>query len=89
MLKLATIVTVLASIALSASAHAEEKAPRAKRPVVCSEWKVLRGPERVVALCTDGKREQILTRWAEVSIPLSRSEDEVGGKVRRVIVGWR
>jgi hypothetical protein len=85
-----TLGMITAILLLTASlAQAEPTKPKQPKPVVCLKWDVLRGKSRVAALCLDGSKPVILTRWAEVEIPLSVAADGVGGEIVRVIVGWR
>jgi hypothetical protein len=62
---------------LARDADAQEKV---SKPVVCVSYRVI---EPGVALCSDGKKPFVMSRFAEVSAP-----GKEGGSVK-VLVGWR
>jgi hypothetical protein len=69
---------ILGFAVLAREADAEEKAP--SKPTVCLAYRVL---EPGLALCSDGKKPFVMSRFAEVSAP-----GKEGGSVK-VLVGWR
>lgn len=68
----------LSTVILARHVDAEEKRP--SKPVVCSAYRVV---EPSLALCSDGKKPFIMTRFAEVTAP-----GKEAGSVK-VLVGWR
>lgn len=77
-MKLVLIAAAFLGLAvLAREADAQEKVPK---PVVCVSYRVV---EPGIALCSDGKKPFVMSRFAEVSAP-----GKEGGTVK-VLVGWR
>jgi hypothetical protein len=77
-MKLLMIVAAWVAVAvLAREADAQEKTPK---PVVCVAYRIV---EPGLALCSDGKKPFVMSRFAEVSAP-----GKEAGSVK-VLVGWR
>jgi hypothetical protein len=69
-----------AFISVGILARYVDAAERAKKPVVCSAYRVVASD---VAVCSDAKKPFVMTRFVEVAAPGQDS-----GQVK-VLVGWR
>ncbi len=77
-MKLLIIAAAFLGFAIVArEADAQEKAPK---PIVCLAYRIV---EPGLALCSDGKKPFVMSKFAEVSAP-----GKEGGSVK-VLVGWR
>lgn len=75
---------LLVSLAFVATAIAARYADAADpKPVVCASYQLAKSEAGTVALCYDGKKPFVMTRFAEVTAP-GKSEGSV-----KVLVGWR
>jgi hypothetical protein len=75
-----TLLVAAAFLAVGILARYADAAEKAPKPVVCSSYRVV---EPSLALCSDGKKPFVMTRFAEVAAPGKES-----GTVK-VLVGWR
>ncbi len=74
------LVCVAAFMSVGILARYADGAERQAKPVVCSAYRVV-SPE--VAVCSDGKKPFLMTRFVEVAAP-----GKEAGQVK-VLVGWR
>lgn len=77
------ILVSLAFVATAIAARYADAADKPSKPVVCSSYQLAKSEAGTVALCYDGKKPFVMTRFAEVSAP-GKSEGTV-----KVLVGWR
>lgn len=74
------ILVVAAFLATAIAARSADAADKPAKPVVCASYRIV---EPGMALCTDGKKPFVMTRFAEVTAP-GKAEGSV-----KVLVGWR
>lgn len=74
------ILVSLAFLATGILARYADAADKPTKPVVCASYRIV---EPSLALCSDGKKPFVMTRFAEVTAP-GKSEGTV-----KVLVGWR
>ncbi len=71
---------IAAFVGFGVWARESDAQEKVSKPVVCVSYRVL---EPGLALCSDGKRPFIMSRFAEISAP-----GKEAGSVK-VLVGWR
>ena len=74
------LVCVAAFMSVGILARYADGAERQAKPVVCSAYRVVSADS---AICSDGKKPFLMTRFVEASVPGKES-----GQVK-VLVGWR
>lgn len=84
----AAVVTVISAV--STIAHAEPKATKTEKPVVCTSFEIVPNGKAGMlaanyALCTDKVKPVILREYSIVELPDPTAE----GRPMKVVVGWR
>lgn len=79
-----TILFTVLSLAMLMGAATNAFGAAPKKPVICTQYEVLRTAHRVVALCTDSKKPRFLVRFREVTIDVAENDTDV----RKVLIGY-
>jgi len=74
------LIAAAAFLSVAIAARYADAADKPKKPVVCVSYRIA-APD--VAVCSDGKKPFLMTRFVEVSAPGAE-----GGSAK-VLVGWR